>query len=93
MRHLIGGQMGLVPVLVIVWVGVAYGWLVDRLLAIRSRAAKRAQTPEPAGLVSESSVEPAMADQIVDAWKQNSRVSEPDETPVVRVAEESLTRR
>jgi hypothetical protein len=45
MRYLIGGQMGLVAFPFIVLVGVAYAWVMERLLAGKARVAKPAETP------------------------------------------------
>jgi hypothetical protein len=44
MRYLIGGQMGLVAFPFIVLAGVAYAWVMDRLLAGKAKAAKPAET-------------------------------------------------
>jgi hypothetical protein len=44
MRYLIGGQMGLVAFPFIVLVGVAYAWVMERLLAGKAKAAMPAET-------------------------------------------------
>jgi hypothetical protein len=40
MRYLIGGQMGLVAFPFIVLVGVAYAWMMERLVAGKAKDAK-----------------------------------------------------
>ena len=40
MRYLIGGQMGLVAFPFIVLVGVAYAWVMERLLAGKANVAQ-----------------------------------------------------
>jgi hypothetical protein len=45
MRYLIGSQMGLFAVPFIVLVGIAYVWVMDRLLGQKSEIVKRTETP------------------------------------------------
>jgi hypothetical protein len=40
MRYLIGGQMGLIAFPFIVLVGVAYAWVMERLLAGKAKVAR-----------------------------------------------------
>jgi uncharacterized membrane protein len=40
MRYFIGGQMGIVAFPFIVLVGVAYAWVMERLLAGKAKVAK-----------------------------------------------------
>ena len=44
MRYLIGGQMGLVAFPFIVLVGVAYAWVMERLLAGKAKVVEPAET-------------------------------------------------
>ena len=44
MRYLIGGQMGLIAFPFIVLVGVAYAWVMERLLAGKAKVAKLEET-------------------------------------------------
>jgi hypothetical protein len=45
MRYLIGGQMGLVAFPFIVLVGVAYAWVMERLLGEKAEVVRREETP------------------------------------------------
>jgi hypothetical protein len=44
MRYLIGGQMGLIAFPFIVLVGVAYAWVMERLLAGKAKGAESEDT-------------------------------------------------
>jgi hypothetical protein len=44
MRYLIGGQMGLVAFPFIVLVGVAYAWVMERVLGEKAKVAKSEET-------------------------------------------------
>jgi hypothetical protein len=45
MRYLIGGQMGLLAFPFIVLVGVAYAYVMERLLGEKAKVAKSEETP------------------------------------------------
>jgi hypothetical protein len=45
MRYLVGSQMGLFAVPFVVLVGVAYVWVMERLLGRKSEIVKQTETP------------------------------------------------
>jgi hypothetical protein len=45
MRYLVGSQMGLLAVPFIVLVGVAYAWVMERLLGRKSEIVRQTESP------------------------------------------------